>query len=194
MKRGMFLLILIAFLGTLFFTFSARPKAPTQSALLYEALLPSWQVQRIASNLIAPTRIRITPDGKYMLVTQITGELLAFKKDSSSWNSQPILLAKVDTGSEGFPPEEAGLVGITFSHNFDENGTAFLLYSQKKDEKYFNKIAKTTLKENFLGKLIASQLVEIFEANIEGNVAHQITDALGVLYNNEPHLLVLIGE
>lgn len=161
----------------------------------YEALDPGrFEISILAKNLASPTRIKITPDGKHLLVTQITGEILAFDRTAGGWISDPYLVTKVETKFPGFPPDEAGLVGMIFSKDFEKNGKLFLLYTYKdKDGKVQNRISVTTLNEAG-GKLRGSFPKQIFQANITGNPSHQITDGVAVGVDGSPHLLFLIGE
>ena len=153
-----------------------------------------FDISILVKNLASPTRIKITPDGKHLLVTQITGEVLGFDRTSDGWSSEPYLVTKVETKFPGFPPDEAGLVGMIFSENFTKNGKLFLLYTfMDKDEKVQNHISLTTLKENG-GKVKGTSPKQIFQANIAGNPSHQITDGISVNVDSTPHLLFLIGE
>lgn len=153
----------------------------------------NYEVSILADNLFSPTRIKITPDQKHLLVTQINGELLALDRKDGSWTN-PYLVAKIDTNFPGFPPDEAGLVGEVFSENYSQNGKIFLLYTFKdKDGKIQNRISSVILKEKN-GKLSGSNEKLIFQANIAGNSSHQITDGLSININGESRLAFLIGE
>lgn len=154
----------------------------------------NFKVSLLDDSLMAPTRIKITPDQNHLLVTQLTGEVLAYQRTEQGWSADAFELLKIETGVPGFPPEEAGLVGLVFSSDFDETGTTFLLYTFKdEEEKIQNRISVTNLKiEN--GRLSASQPELIFQANIEGSPSHQITDGLAVEISGKSHLLFLIGE
>ena len=160
----------------------------------YVSVNPKLGVSILAQNVVAPTRIKITPDGKYLLVTQLTGEILAFNRINEAWSSTPYLVAKIDTKSPGFPPDEFGLVGLVFSAEYATNHKAFLLYSYLESEgKYLNRISSVTLEEKDR-KLTTSAPQMIFQAVTPGNVSHQITDGLGVIHQGKPHLVFLIGE
>src|SRR3989344_9245122 len=73
--------------------------------------LSRFDIAVLSDQVTAPTRLKLTPDGKFLLVTQITGEILAFSRTNTGWNPQPQLVTKIDTKAPGFPPEEMGLVG-----------------------------------------------------------------------------------
>ncbi len=160
----------------------------------YEAVDKNkYDVSILADKLFSPTRIKITPNAKHLLVSQITGEVLALDRQESGW-SKPYPVTKIETKFPGFPPDEAGLVGIAFSENYSENGKVFFLYTYKdKDEKVLNRISSAVLKEKN-GKLAASFPKLIFQANIEGNRSHQITDGIPINLNGEARLTFLIGE
>lgn len=152
-----------------------------------------YDVSILADKLLSPTRIKITPDGKHLLVTQLTGELMSLDRDGDGWG-KPYLVSKIDTKFPGFPPDEAGLVGEVFSENYSQNGKIFLLYTFKdKDGKIQNRISSLVLKEKN-GKLTGSNTKLIFQANIAGNSSHQITDGVSVNLNGETRLAFLIGE
>lgn len=153
----------------------------------------AYDVNVLADKLFSPTRIKITPDQKHLLVTQINGELLALDRTEQGWTS-PYLVTKIDTNFPGFPPDEAGLVGEVFSENYNQNGKVFLLYTFKdKDGKIQNRISSLEVKEKN-GKLYGSNTKLIFQANIAGNSSHQITDGVSVNLNGETRLAFLIGE
>ncbi len=160
----------------------------------YISVNSKLEVGILAQNLVAPSRIKLTPDGKFLLVTQLTGEVLAFNRTNEGWATSPYQVTKVDTKAPGFPPDEFGLVGLVFSAEYDKNHRAFLLYShQESAGKYLNRIANVVLEEKN-GKLTASSPQVIFQAVTPGNVSHQITDGLGIMHYGKPHLVFLIGE
>ncbi len=152
-----------------------------------------YEISILADNLLSPTRIKISPDNKHLLVSQLTGEVLGFDRQSSGW-SKPYLVTKIDTKFPGFPPDEAGLTGIVFSKDYSKNGKIFLLYTFKeKDGKVRNRISSAILKERE-GKLVSSSPKFIFQANIEGHSSHQITDGISVGLDGQTRLAFLIGE
>lgn len=161
----------------------------------YVAVDPDkFEVSSFADSLVAPTRIKITPDGKFLLISQITGEVLSFERTSDGWSSKPKELLKVETRFLGFPPDEAGLVGMVFSIDYLENGKLFLLYTYKdEEEKTQNRISVATLSVKN-GELGASAPEQIYQSNTPGNVSHQITDGISLNILGKPHLMFLIGE
>jgi len=207
MARKLFFLIIIilAFVLTYFYLQSRSTETVEQSSQVpsidifsgtgYAALDPDkFDVSVVSSDLVAPTRIKITPDGKFLLITQITGDVLAFTRTETGWSTEPHKVVTVETSVPGFPPEEAGLVGLIFSSNYSQNGKVFLLYSfRDKDEKIQNRISSTSLQEKN-NKLTGSTPELIFEANVAGSTSHQITDGIALEILDTPHLLFLIGE
>lgn len=176
------------------------PSPPIESAEIYGGVgyVPvdagDLEISVLSSNLASPTRIKITPDGQYLLVTLITGEVVYFPRTDEGWDDTPKPLVKIETKFPGFPPDEAGLVGLVFSTSFSESGKVFLLYTFKDGEgKTQNRISVTSLKEKS-GQLVASKPKLIFQANVEGSGSHQITDGIAVDILERPHLLFLIGE
>lgn len=161
----------------------------------YEAINPDkYQITLLSNKLVSPTRLRLTPDRKHLLVSQITGELLSFDRTATGWSETPYLVTRIDTKFPGFPPDEGGLTGIVLSKNFDQNGKLFLLYTYKdKDGTVQNRVS-TTLIEEKNGKLKGSEPKFIYQANVIGAASHQITDGASLDINNQPHLLLIIGE
>lgn len=152
------------------------------------------EVSAIIQNLTAPSRLKITPDGDFLLVAQVTGEVLAFARTNNSWEQQPQSVVRVETAVKGFPPQEAGLTGLVFSSDYQNNHKLFLLYAfQEAAKKFQNRISVTTLSVTD-GKLIGTDPTQIYQANVEGSEAHQIGDGIGVMVRDKPHLLVSIGE
>lgn len=174
---------------------SQIPQEEIYQGVSYEANDPNqYEVKLLSSKLVSPTRIRLTPEGKHLLVSQITGELLAFNRTSNGFFDSPYLVTHVETKFPGFPPDEAGLVGITLSKNFEKNGKVFLLYTYKDESGATqNRISVTTLSSSN-GKLSGSNPKLIYEANIPGTGSHQITDGVSLRIQGKQHLLVLIGE
>lgn len=200
-KRFFLFLILLTLAGlSLFWIKSKTKKAPTQtldiySGVSYEAIDPKkFKVELLANGLKSVTRLKTTPDGQYLLATQITGEVLAFPRLGDSFAKEPFHLGKVNTRFPGFPPEEGGLTGLVFSADFEKNGNIFLLYTYKDlPGKIQNRISQMTLK--FEGeKIKASSPQLIWQANVAGDHSHQITDGVGTLIEGKPHLLFLVGE
>lgn len=178
------------------------PPAPTPKptdkldfypGISYTSVEPgAYDIALINSELASPTRVKFTPDSKFLLLTQLTGEVFAFHRTpQGDFESAPNLVTKVDTNFPGFPPDEAGLVGLAFSSRYSQNGSIFLFYTYKdKDGKVYNRIASTTVSETN-GRLWAKANPRlIFQANVPGTGSHQITDGLG----QDNRLIFLIGE
>ncbi len=162
----------------------------------YEPVNPDlFEVKLLADHLVSPTRIKMLPEGSYLLVTQLTGELIAFKRTSNDvWSNQADPVTVVSTRYPGFPPEEAGLTAVALSSDFARNRTAFLFYGYKDaNVQHKNRIAKTVIKE-IAGKLTGTPPQIIFESNTPGNPSHQIQEGIPVKIAGEPHLLFTIGE
>lgn len=178
-----------------FVTPSSSENTKQQSEINYAPVDENkYDISLVASSLTGPSRVKITPDGNFLLVTQLTGEVLAFPKEKNSWTDKPYQLAKVETAFPGFPPEEAGLTGLALSSDFQHEGKIFLLYTfRDSDKKVQNRISSINVKL-INNKLEAELPKQIFQANIEGNVSHQISEGIGIKINNIPHLMFLIGE
>lgn len=153
-----------------------------------------YQVTLFADKLLSPTRVKITPDGKHLLVSQVGGEVLAFDRKGTEWDNSPYLVTKVATNFPGFPPDEAGLTGFIFSSQFTKNGKLFLLYTFKdKTGTTLNRISVSKISERN-GRLFGTTPRLVYQANIAGSGSHQITDGVGLMVGGKPHLLFLIGE
>ncbi len=160
----------------------------------YEGISDKYKVNLLSDKLVSPTRIRITPDNQHLLVSQITGEVLGFDRVGSGWSDVPYLVTWVETRFPGFPPDEAGLAGISLSPDFAKNGKLFFLYTYKdKGGTTQNRVSLAIIKEKS-GKLVGDKPKLIYQANIAGAGSHQITDGVGISINNKPHLMFLIGE
>lgn len=208
MKNIIVLVIILAIVGFGYYTYqqnkqaSLPKKAPQKQAnpdvydgVGYAAINPNeYEISVLSDRLIAPTRIKLTPDGKFLLVSQITGEVYAFSRTDFGWDTTPYEVAKVDTKFPGFPPDEAGLVGMVFSNRFSENNKLFLLYTFKdQDGKTQNRISETVLRID-KGQFRGSTPKLIYQANVAGSGSHQITDGVSIDILGKPHLLFLIGE
>lgn len=195
--------LLIVLVG---FVFLKRQKAITQkpvpsfadqifSGLGYSAVDPThFAISLFADQVPAPTRIKITPDGKHLLVTEITGQVIAFDRIGGEWSKTSYPLLNIDTHFPGLPPEEGGLTGVVFSSDFEKNGKLFLLHSFKdQDGKIFNRVSLSTVssQEN---RLVATPPQQIFEANTIGSDSHQITDGIALKVGGVPQLLFAVGE
>ena len=174
---------------------AVRPSFDLFDGVSYEAVDPTkFSVGLVAEGLDGPSRVKITPDNRFLLVAQLSGEVVAFTRQGDNWVKQTQPIVKVDTRFAGFPPDEAGLTGIVFSSRYVQTGKIFLLYSYKDaDKKIYNRISSSVLSETN-GQLAGSPPVQVFQANVAGQVSHQITDGWGVEINNTPHIVFLVGE
>ncbi len=205
LKKGLIFAGLVIFLGvalTLLFINQYRlqegPSVDKAEIFNGEGYVPKdiskYQISEVANKLASPTRLKITPDQETLLVTQITGELIAIPRDKDGWSKKPYLVSRTKTSFPGFPPDEAGLVGLAFSNNFSKNKTAFLLYNFKqKDGKVQNRINSIKL-VNLFGRVIGINQKQIWQANVFGTGSHQITDAAPVQFNDEDRIIFAIGE
>lgn len=160
------------------------------------------KIRKIHSGLGPITRLRVSEDGTLLLAPLLTGEVLAFNRSATSWRKQKDPLVKIDTKFNGLPTEN-GLLDVVFSADFDETGEIFLLYAslEKADDpntptseqiiKNFIARSKITLAE---GTWQAEEPVVIFEANTQAGSAHQIQSGLGVMIEDESHLLFTVGD
>ncbi len=194
-----FLFILAGFLfkDRLLFVFRKTPVAQHEvyDGVSYEGTSEDYRVSLFASGLASPTRVRFSPDGNFLLATQITGEVIAFSRnDDGTINATPSRTVHVETRFPGFPPEEGGLVSVVFSTDYQKTGRIFLLHNYKdRNGKIYNRVSTSSLSTQNR-KLIGSKPQVIFQANIDGSHSHQITDGVSVDIQGTPHLLFAVGE
>jgi glucose/arabinose dehydrogenase len=170
------------------------PKDQLFDGVGYSPVNPkSFKVNLVSDQLFSPTRIRITPDGKHLLVSQLTGEVVAFNKKGTAWG-KPYMLTKIETSAPGFPPEESGLTSLVFASDYQSTGTIFLLHTYKDREGNLQNMVSRIEVSKFFGNLQSSDPIVIFTANTPAAPSHQITDGLGLEIEGQPHLLFLIGE
>ena len=155
-----------------------------------------FKVSVLAENLGQITRIRITPDGKTMLVSTLAEYIHAFRKSAAGEfvrQEQPFFSLK--TGLPGFPPEESGLSGMVLGADFESSGDIFLLYSASAGEEVLkNRITRIAFTRQPDGTLVGEHPVQIFEANTDTQPSHQIQGGVGLMIQGQPHLMFLIGE
>src|SRR3989339_645196 len=96
---------------------SQVPADQIYQGISYEPLDPEkYEVKLLSSKLVSPSRVKLTPDEKHLLVSQLSGEIFAYERiNNDTWSSDPYLVTKIDTHFPGFPPNEAGLTGLVFS-------------------------------------------------------------------------------
>lgn len=152
-------------------------------------------IRRIATDLGPVTRIKFTPDGKYMLVGLLQGEVHAFLRDpEGEWVKQEGPIVTVKTSFPGFPPEENGLTGMALAADYATSGEIFLTYAAQAGEGDFrNRVARATLTDAD-GKLTGSEATDIFEANAKTSSSHQIQAINGILVEGTSHAIFQLGE
>ncbi len=171
--------------------FAARRSSADQ--LSYQAAAPDKvALERIATDLGPITRLKISPDGKLLLVGILTGEVYAFQRQESDWVRQTQPVVKIATAFPGFPPEENGLTGIAFGSDYAVSGDVFFTYAFQGDT-IKNRVARATIRR-VQDEFIVSDLVDIFEANSGGGSSHQIQGIESLLIDGQSYVLFLIGE
>lgn len=160
----------------------------------YEEVQPdSFDIKVLEDSLGSITRIKITPDSKVMLVTDLAGKVWAFTKEGDSFSKQDKPFYEVDTGFTGFPIEK-GLTGLAFGADFEQSKDIFLLYMVDTKDGAKNRVTRITFTEDKSGNFVGEDPEDIFDSNVEPVGAHQIQDGVGVMIKGEPHLLFSLGE
>jgi hypothetical protein len=140
------------------------------------------------------SHIKITPDGRYMLVATLPGVVWIYHAVDGVFRRQQEPFFTLATSQPGFPPEEAGLTGLAFGADFESSGDIFLTYSFAFEKKSFrNRVTRVTFTKRGK-KVIGTQALQIFEANTPGTGSHQIQGGVGVMVEGKPHFLFPIGE
>ncbi len=140
------------------------------------------------------THIEITPDGKYMFVSTLRGVIWVYHHIDGQFRRQTRPFFALATSQPGFPPEEAGLTGLTLGADFNESGDIFLAYSFALEKKSFrNRVMRVTFEKQG-EKVLGTNPQQIFEANVPGTGSHQIQGGVGVMVAGKPHFLFPIGE
>ena len=179
-------------------THPTRTISPDQifPGVSYEPVNPDYfDIEILADHLNSPTRVKLLPEANYLLISQLSGSVVAFKRTGDhKWVKQIEPVVTIETRFPGFPPDEAGLTGITPSYYFIQNRSLFLFYAYKdKNGAVKNRISRSRLAE-IQGKLTGSPPTLIFTANADGSPAHQIQEGESVLVGNIPHLLFPVGD
>ena len=164
----------------------------------YEEVQPgTFKINVLTDQLGTITRIKISPDGEMMLVSDLAGTVWVFRKEQNSegivendgnFVKQEKPFYKIETGFTGFPNEN-GLTGIAFGADFSDSKDIFLLYAidlGKDGAK--NRITRISYEEDGSGNLVGTDPVNVFAG------AHQIQNGLGVMIQGKPHLLFSLGE
>jgi len=91
----------------------------------------TFDLSVIALGLNLPTRIKISPDGQFMFISELSGNVILFVKSGDEWNRQDTLF--YDLGDLEVTGER-GLTALFFGANFDpkspdsEDRDVFLSY------------------------------------------------------------------
>ena len=182
------------------------PPSPEKAAaeftdiVAYEAIdATALRVERVATGVISPTRIAFSPDGAFMLVTQLTGEVLLFtREEGNSWKQQeqPYFTA-APLGVKG----ERGMTSVFFSHAFNASSNkeedkdiffTFQIYSEDRAQ-FVNRVVRTTFTKQD-GVRIASNPVVIYEGAQPAAPAHQVQEGISFSYEGAPHILVIFSD
>ena len=140
------------------------------------------------------TQIDVSPDGSYMLVGTLGGTVWVYHRVDGVFRRQLEPFFVLKTSQPGFPPEEAGLTGITYGADFEMSGDVFLLYSFAFEKKSFrNRVTRVQFVKRG-NRVVGINPEQIFEANTAGTGSHQIQDGIGIIMAGKPHLLFTVGE
>ncbi len=181
---------------------NACDDAPPISENYVETIPESLDVMLLDQSLVAPTRIKISPDGALMFVAELGGKVWLYQKNSGRWVKQQAVF--YDSGEIGANlSDQRGMTGLFFGATFDWTSAnplhreIFLTYEQLVGAEYFNRISRVTLSVQGMD-IVATDAQQIYQAPepvpSPGLGSHQIQDGIGLEYEGAPHLLVSIGD
>ncbi len=146
--------------------------------------------------LAFPSRMAITPDGEFLLVAQLRGVIEVFQRTSNGFEAAVTPLH--DLGDLDVE-DEAGLTGMFFGVDFDldaeqeERRDLFVTFQRDEDDRGINIIRRLTLERTANG-LSATAPVDIIRFPEATGQAHQIQNGVGLMVEDQPHILVAVGD
>jgi hypothetical protein len=178
-------IIIIGITAWLFF-FRQFTQPIVQLKPTYEEAIRGTLNISLIGTLQLPTRIKITPDNKHMLVAELYGNIWAYARKNSTWVKQQTPFYTVDIKN---PEGERGLTGMFFG----ENNELFLTYQTFEGDDYYDRITRVTYTENN-GIITATNPTIIYTAPQPSGQAHQIQDGISFEYQGKQHIMVSLGD
>lgn len=172
-------------------------------AQLYEAVSPGTLKILKLDQVSLPTRLKISPDGSLMFVSELSGKVHVFDRVNDSWVRQASPFMEINLGGLDIS-EERGMTGLFFGVDFDADSSdplrrdLFVTYQFLDGSDFVNRISRVTVSRS-AGQWIAENAEMIYEGPNPLNQtypigAHQIQDGFSVDYEGSAHLLVSIGD
>ncbi|HKX12594.1 MAG TPA: PQQ-dependent sugar dehydrogenase [bacterium] len=164
----------------------------------------TFRIGILDSGLIAPTRLKISPDGNLLFAAELAGKVWVYRKIGDQWLRQDAPFYDVGDLSGGLV-EERGMTGLFFGADFDPDSSdplhreVFLTYQRldSGDGLYKNRITRVTLTledDDYLGSAPAL-IYQAPQPVPEGEFgSHQIQDGIGFTYEGAPHFLVAVSD
>lgn len=173
------------------------------TAQFYEAVTPgSLKILKL-DQVTLPTRLKISPDGKLMFVSELSGRVHVYDRVNDSWVRQSTPFMQVNLGGLDIS-QERGMTGLFFGVDFDAHSSdplrrdLFVTYQFLDGSDFVNRISRVTVSRS--GNLwVAENADMIYQGPNPLNQsypigAHQIQDGFSLEYEGLPHLLVSIGD
>ncbi len=151
-------------------------------------------IAMVSSTVPKVTRIKLSPDERYMFVASLDGTLrVLVRNEAGKYVMQPTPLHFLNLGwAEG---AENGLTGIIVSYAFPTSQYVFLTYAQKlPNGQGENQVLRLIIEEKEDGEVVATNPTVIFRGNTPVAGAHQIQGGISVRVEDKPHLLFAMGD
>ncbi len=180
---------------------TARLRTPCD-ALPAPAYAPTatWEqaltVDVIDCNLALPSRLRLSPDGQWLFLTQLRGTTYVYQRQTEGWDFQEASF--FDLGDLGVV-NEAGLTSIALAPGFDPESPersrreVFLSYQTRTDNGNVNRISRVVAGMD-AGNLVGTDPEVIWTGTGPTGDAHQVQDVHAFEMRGRAHLLALVGD
>lgn len=170
---------------------------PAATAPTYRGAVPGQvEVELVDCGLTWASRLKFSPEGRYLLVARLDGRVDAYRRTDAGWRRQDVPF--YDLGDLGVE-NESGLTGLFYGAGFDpdarrsEERDVFLTYQTLVDDTPRNRIARLTFDRD--GERVVGTHLEILYTSPEATAdAHQVQDGVSFEYRGAPHILVAFGD
>ncbi len=153
-------------------------------------------VDVIDCNLALPSRLRLSPDGQWLFVTQLRGITYVYARGPDGWRFQDT--AFFELGDLGVV-NEAGLTSIALAPGFDPESPesaqreVFLSYQTHTDSGNVNRISRVVAALDS-GKLVGTSPEVVWTGTGPTGDAHQVQDVHAFEMLGRVHVLALVGD
>ena len=150
------------------------------------------RVAKVADDLPGITRVKLTPDEKWLLATTIDGKVWGFANDNGRYVRQETPVWQIDTGWD--VGQGNGMTGLVASYDFEFDKTIFVsLAARQSGERGENQIWRVELEE-VEGRLQTKTANVIFRGNTSVLGTHQIHGMTTIPVEDSQHILFAIGD